>query len=272
MAKKLLLLMGNSHANCLANALKRKLFPAVSERLSIRVVSVGSAAFPGGLVLTDSEARRIPNPVITRAISQAVREAHGNEVWLLSVIGGNHASRLGMFRPAQSTHVALKGEVIPSDLDAEVFVPADAIATALRRQLASLDEMLGLWAGATLAGWMHLEAPPPCADGDWMFANLPERTRQLAASRGLPPLQRDDLSPASLRKRLWSAQSEVVREIVERHGGQYLLPPADAMDAEGYLPTRYCGDAVHGSIEYGQRCLEMVSAHLETQRPSRGTP
>ncbi len=268
MAERLLLLIGNSHANCVANALKRKLFPAVSAGLAIRIVSTGSSAFPGGLVVTDSEGRRISNPVVTRALNQAVTDARRSEVWLLSVTGGNFASRLSMFRPARTTHVALPGETFPAALDAEMFVPVDAIATTLRRQLASFDEMLGLWPSDALSGWMHLEAPPPCADSDWMFAHLPEGTRQLAISRGLPALRADDISPAPLRMRLWEAQSAVVREIVERRGGHYLLPPADALDADGFLPTANCGDAIHGSIEYGGMCLESVRRHLDSQRPS----
>jgi hypothetical protein len=270
MAKKLLLLVGNSHANCLANALKRKLFPAVSERLSIRVVAVGSAAFPGDLVMTDGEGQRIPNPVVLSAINEACRATPRPEVWLLSIIGGNHASRLGMFRPALATHVALKGEDIPAELDAEVFVPVDAIATTLRRQLSGLEEFFGLISEASVAGWMHLEAPPPCADSDWLFEHLPLKTIEAAAGRGLPPPRREDVSPASFRKRLWTAQTEVVREIVERHRGHYLLPPAEARDVDGCLPTRLCSDAVHGNLEYGRLCLEMVSAHLEGLPSSRG--
>lgn len=272
MRERLLLVMGNSHVNCIANALKRKLYPSLADGLAIRVVAAGAAAFPGGLVVTGADGRRIANPVITRALAQAEADARRRDVWLLSVVGGNLAARMGLFRPAQSTYVALADEEVPADVEAEVFVPADALAATLRRQLASFDELLGLMPRTALKGFMHLEAPWPCADSDWMFEHLPAASRQLAAQMGLPALTAQDMAPPALRQRLWRAQSAVVREIVERHGGRYLTPPPAAADEAGFMRPGFCGDAVHGSIEYGRECLAMVAGLLQAAPAAPHTP
>ncbi|MCP5156295.1 MAG: hypothetical protein H6983_19130 [Ectothiorhodospiraceae bacterium] len=266
-AGTLALLFGNSHANCMVRALRHKLFPTSADGFSVRIVSTGSDAFPGGLVLVDSLGRRVANPVVTRAIDQAIRESEreGRNVWLLSVIGGNFANRLSLFRTDGDIDFLDPDEdsaTQPEVADADRYVPYDLLEAQLQSAMSSLGEFLRLLPMGRVAGLTHVDGPPPVPDANFIVENLPERTKDLARAAGEGEITAATISPARFRYKVWRAQSRVARRMVEAAGGHYMSAPPAALDSEGYRRLELCADAAHGTTEYGALCLEAIRSSV----------
>ncbi|MGM9488989.1 hypothetical protein [Ideonella sp. YS5] len=252
----LVLLFGNSHANCMANALRSKLAPVMEDEVGIRVVSTGSEAFPGGLTVTDSMGRKMANPVVTRAIQQALAEQRGRRVWLASVVGGNQANRLSLFEGGE--RVAF---LDPDDPDAQaphgncIFVPYDLIEYQLARSMESCAEMYRLLPLDKVAGLVHLEGPPPVPDSRFIVEHLPDRTRELFRARGITRIGPEDVAPIEFRHAVWRAQCRISRRVSEACGGRYLPPPDEVFGSDGYRRAELCADATHATAEYGAAYL-----------------
>jgi hypothetical protein len=255
----LVLLFGNSHANCMANALRRKLVPILEDGVGIRLVSTGSDAFPGGLTLIDNAGRKIANPVITRSIQQALAEQRGRRTWIASVIGGNQANRLSLFGGAEKlTFLDPEEPDAPAQQIGRTFVPYDLIEYQLIRSTESLAEMYRLLPLDKVAGLVHLEGPPPVADPEFIVAHLPERTRELFQARGLVALGTEDVAPIEFRHRVWRAQCRVSKRLSEEIGFLYLPPPEETFGPDGYRRADLCADATHATAEYGAAYLRAL--------------
>lgn len=259
----LVLLFGNSHANCMANALRRKLIPAVEDGVGIRIVSTGSDAFPGGLTVTDSTGKRIANPVLARSIQQALSEERGRTVWLASVIGGNQANRMGLFNVDDGPVVFIDPDDSLSERPSAYsgssrFLPYDLIEYQFARSMESMAEMYRLLPLDRVAGLVHLEGPPPAPDPQFITSHLPERTRALFEARGLSRLSPDDVAPIALRHRLWRVQCRVAKRIADVCGAQYLPPPEEAFGPDGFRRPELCADATHATAEYGAMYLRAL--------------
>jgi hypothetical protein len=68
---------------------------------------------------------------------------------------------------------------------------------------------------------------------------------------------------------MWQLQVDVLRRLTEEWDVQLLPPPAQALDAQGYLaPAYYADDATHANAAYGELLIEQVTGLLL----SRHTP
>lgn len=254
------LLVGSSHANCIAASIRTKLYEPSSQNYLVRIVAHGAAALPGGLVVSDSQGRELANPIMLKAIQDNVRLRPKPAVWAVSVLGGNHASRLSLFR--QPARYWMSGGGIAPAATEGTFVAEDLMVATLARNLGSLRTFLHLLGKQEVAGVIHVEAPPPVRSAEHIVAHLPAKTLALARSSGFDEIGPDEISDAGFRLRAWQCQSKATRQVVEGEGAHYLLPPSEALDPDGYLAEQFRADAMHASPEYGAAVLRMIEQYV----------
>jgi hypothetical protein len=261
MKSQRVLLVGHSHANCVASAVRTKIYLPSGTDYQVRVIANGAASLPGGLVVRDALNRELINPVALKSIQDHARLKPAPAIWLVSILGGNHASRLSLFRQAEGYWMSGAGQA--SDHIGEgTFLPEDLMVRTIGRQLASLGTFFGLLSKQPLAGFVHIESPPPVRDPEHIFRHLPQKTLALAKGDTAQELGAHSISDAHFRLRAWQSQSHATRRLVEDAGGHYLPPPAEAVDADGFLAEQYWADAMHASQEYGALVLRTLEAHI----------
>lgn len=68
-----------------------------------------------------------------------------------------------------------------------------------------------------------------------------------------------DAAPADLRLRIWGVQQDLCREQAALLGADFLEPPANALDAQGFLGTDFwTDDPTHGNLAYGRTVLDQI--------------
>lgn len=261
MKSQRVLLVGHSHANCIASALRTKAYQPTADHYQARVVANGAAALPGGLVVRDALNRELVNPVVLKSIQDHARLKPTPAIWLVSVLGGNHASRLSLFKQKDDYWMSRTDRNI-DNTGAGTFIPEDLLVRAIARQLSSFASFLDLCSRQNMAGVIHIEAPPPVRSAEHIFRHLPQKTLALAKANHIDDLGVHSISDASFRLRAWQCQALATRQIVESTGGHYLPPPAEAIDADGFLSEPFWADAMHASQEYGALVLRTLEAHI----------
>lgn len=164
-----------------------------------------------------------------------------------SAMGGNVHTAMTLLAHARRFDFHLSGEPAPPVDDTAEPVPEALVRAALDAALA--QDRRRLAALAALAGpFVHLESPPPVADGDWIAARADAYFRDRGGT--MPAV-----AAAGLRWRAWRLHSRLVREAVEGLGGRFLPVPAAVLDADGFLDPAYAGDATHGNAAYGEATI-----------------
>ncbi|GAA0746533.1 hypothetical protein LRH25_12005 [Ideonella azotifigens] len=72
-----------------------------------------------------------------------------------------------------------------------------------------------------------------------------------------------DMSPLSVRLKYYLVYARQIRESARACGINSLLPPAEAMDPQGYLAAEFAGDSVHGNKRYGALVLRQMAEIAE---------
>lgn len=250
-----ILLVGHSHANAVVSAIRR--WPELQEVDSVEVVASGSRGLIGGLVLTTAAGKKVINPLVAGALERTARTSDAR-VTLVSLLGGNHALQLGLFNGRHPWSIAGtggSGERVP--------LPKEALREAFRVRLQPFTEFMNLACKAVAGGVIHIESPPPVYSAEFILSTLPEKAHALAADNGIGKVDMEDIASPEHRLAVWRCQSEVVREIVAGAGGTYLLPPASAVDSDGYLADGFRKDPSHGNAAYGREVLAMLKSSLK---------
>lgn len=263
------LIFGNSHANCVAAALKTGLFIPEDPNTAFRVIAHGAQALPGGIVMQTADGRRMPNPIVLKAIADFKARRPQPRVVLVSIVGGNQSNRLSMFRPEINFDFALQGESGTVD-GASYIIPFEALAKTIRKQLGTLGEFLSLLPRDGVVAAYHVEGPSPIPSNEYIFNNLPAKTIELAARMNLPVLCVDSIASPALRLKLFKCQQSVVRELAEQAGFEYVGPPAEAVNGDGFRVPITWRDAVHGSPEYGAMVLREIERRVQRSLEQQG--
>ena len=108
-----------------------------------------------------------------------------------------------------------------------------------------MDEVRRICAGPIY----HIEPPPPSADAERIYADTPW---------GMFPGRCREVSPASLRYKLWRVHSQVLTDWCSAAGAVMLQVPTESMDASGFMLDRYYGDGAHANDAYGALVLEQM--------------
>jgi len=177
----------------------------------------------------------------------AERVGRGDHV--LSVIGGNAHTVLGVVEHPQPFDFVLPGNPeLPTDESRE-FVPADAVRARLSEianpYLATLPAVIAVAPRRVL----QLQPPPPSADESLLerttpWSRFPDRPRKLA--------------PKWLRYKLWRLHGDIIRAACATLGIGYVPAPSEAMDADGFLAPEYDDDGHHANAAYGALVLDIL--------------
>jgi hypothetical protein len=129
------------------------------------------------------------------------------------------------------------------------IVPATVVQRELERRTAGTMECCRLIARSfPEAQTVHLLAPPPIADADFIRAHAEVFTTVL---------QERGVAPADLRRRVFAIYREMARRALEPAGVKVLDPP-DASYVDGFLRPELYRNATHANRHYGRLVLEQL--------------
>lgn len=178
---------------------------------------------------------------------------------------GNEMNVRGLFATGPAFDVILPGDLSPVTEGAELL-PYTALAGYTRRWLDE-DEGLRLVIDAVRSAGVErvllLSPPPPRGDDDAVLARLPDDTflAKRARSMGFEPHD-VPLTPAPVRRRLWSVLVQVYRGYAQDHAITFLGSPAAAADDDGLLAVGYQADITHGNVRYGRLYLDAINCAI----------
>ena len=222
-------LLGHSHVSAIVQAIKHH---------ELNVPHLNLWVF--GRPVDYSHGGKMLDPSLKTTIGQTV----------ISVVGGSAHDVLGLARhDAPFDFVLPSAPGLPLIEGAEVL-PASAVAAALRRQIE--DEIIDLVCLLARSGRrvVHLEPPPPVGDD-------PRLARELDLMGFVPNPERGP-SPRWLRFKMWRLHSEMIRDLYERDGVEFLSCPPASQDDAGFLKSEYYGYPCHANVEYGSLVLRQL--------------
>jgi hypothetical protein len=127
------------------------------------------------------------------------------------------------------------------------LIPYDLFMRRARSEYRSIKIVTDVLRGLTDARIVHFIPPPAIRSLQGMFDNRPDM-KHLIADHGL--------SPAPYRLKIWRACARALTEVCVELGIEAIMPPAKALDADGYLAEEYVGDVIHGNIAWGRLHVE----------------
>jgi hypothetical protein len=244
-------LFGDSHSHAIQRAIqkrqgKKQAAPLAAHRL-----------------LKEKNGKHIGDTTFEQFL-EATAKLGPNDV-VLSMIGGNqHAVFSTIQHPQPFDFFTPEG---PACDPAAGLVPYRALEDTFVRGLRSGDgKSLEALRKATSARVVHIIPPPPKSDTGFIEKHHETRFAQ-------EELARLGVSPPQLRLKFWRLQARVLEEICNALGIEVMMPPARAVDEEGFLrPEFYAQDATHANWRYGERVLrEVERRYLRLKRsPDRG--
>lgn len=216
------------------------------------VIAISSALQPKDAsteVIRIPEIRVLGDPVATAA---ALHLQSSCPTHVFISLGGNYHNSFGLIEnPVPFGIGDAKRGRIPVD-DARRFIPLEMMTEHFEAELEVFLQWLApiraLFGAIPLH---HLCAPPPVGDEDYI------RRHPSIFSRRLPL----GLAPRELRLALYRIQCEIYRRRSEEAGIGFVLPPAAAIDPEGFLARPYrTRDPTHGNRDYGALVLDQIAA------------
>ena len=164
---------------------------------------------------------------------------------MYSMTGGNEYNRVGLLEHA-GPFAVYKG---PGWVGEGPIVPVSSLRAYLDQELAASIERITQLTKATSAHVVHIAAPPPHPNSDY----IRHHTEINLVRRGLDRLK---INPAPLRLRLWEMQNNCLRSALDPLGVEFLPPPAQGVTTEGYLAKAFFADnATHANAQYGALLL-----------------
>jgi len=226
-----LLCIGHSHVACVALAAEAAAHP---------VHALNFWRMPGAI------RQESGGPRFDIATERRLREHDGP---VFSMVGGAAHVVLGfLVHPRRFDFVLPAEPELPLDQAAEV-IPALAVQRILESQMGEALALMSLVRGLCRGRMFQVEPPPPCAAPERISADIPW---------DLYPDRCREVSPGSLRYKLWRLHSQILSDWCAGTGVDLLPVPAGTTDAEGFLREPYSGDGVHGNERYGALVLDQL--------------
>ena len=246
-----ILLFGDSHSHAIQRAIEK------------RVGKKQAVPLAAHRLLKEKNGKYIGDTTFEQFL-KAIAKLDANDV-VLSMIGGNqHAVFSTIQHPQPFDFFAPDG---PAPARETEVVPYRALEDTFVRGLRSGDgKSLEALRKATAARVVHIIPPPPKADTAFIEKHHETRFAQ-------EDLAQLGVSPPQFRLKFWRLQARVLEGICKVLGIEVMLPPARAVDEQGFLrPEFYGPDATHANWRYGERLLrEVERRYLRLKRsPDRG--
>lgn len=226
-----LLCIGHSHVACVARA-------ALAEETPLHALDFWS--MPGAIERMDG---------VPRLSHDLVRQLQQHRGAVFSLVGGAAHGVLGMLvHPRRFDFVLPEHPELALDPAAEVL-PALAVQRILEALSADYLALMMQIREACAGAFFHIEPPPPYADAQRMHADMPW---------GMYPGMLHEISPATLRFKLWRLHSRILARWCADNGAALVGCPPGATTPDGYLREAFYGDGAHANEAYGSLVLEQM--------------
>lgn len=134
-----------------------------------------------------------------------------------------------------------------------MLIPASALEDMVRHRLESSVQRALMVRSMFNCPAFAIAPPPP-------FSAIDEKTKLPSA---FTDLLEAGISPARIRRKLYSLQCHVMRETYAEHGIPFIFAPSAATDDEGFLLRRLWNrDPTHGNPHYGALMLDQIEERL----------
>lgn len=205
---------------------------------------------------------------------------------VFSMIGGNqHAVLATIQHPLPFDFFGLEdGDIINEEIE---IIPRNVVRAFLKSGIMAGDgERLKILREATAARVFHIIPPPPKESAEHIlrchethFASLGREFAAQARERGHPGnpgigrriaswwrhllgIRQENphgISAASLRRKAWQLQVEILEDICKSINIEPIDPPSRAVTANGFLdPLYYAQDVTHANSDYGELILQTI--------------
>jgi hypothetical protein len=222
-----ILVLGLSHANALAGALKS----APDPDFGVIVLRAGGY----------SRLDRINPPLLARFAPGTV----------VSMIGGNEHHRLGLLEGPEPFD--FEEPTVPWLDEGRRLIPRSQVRAALEKRLSTTIAKLRLLRTHYRQPTAHVASPPPIADE----AHLARHLGAFARNAGAEPR----FTPAAVRLKLYRLQNAILREACAAEDVAFMEPVAHALDEEGFLAAPFRKrDPTHANERYGAAVAEEIRA------------
>lgn len=242
-----ILVVGDSHTHAIKRALKARM-QAPNERVEIEAYRFSS-------IKNDKEIGDLSTDQILSRISMM-----DSQDLVVSTIGGNQHQALSLVQHPVPFEMYMPSESGPSVVQEQSIIPYAQMWDVFERGLLGRDgtrlQQIRKVARCMVA---HLSPPPPKEDA----AHILKRHESDFAKAGILT---KGVSPAPLRLKMWRLQISVLEKLTKEWDIEFLPPPAQALDANGFLaPAYYADDATHGNASYGALLIEQISGLLASK-------
>lgn len=231
-------IIGRSHTNAVAQALR-------------------DAQFDGHGIdvhLLESPKRAYRSPALS--IGEAVEiagELPPKTVLFLAMLGTYH-NVIGLLRTLPSYDFLLNCADAP-ETGPIARIPHRAMAMAFQKHLERAASVKQLKA-ATKSPVFVLSTPPPKQDNEFLLDKFKRQKRQEYRGRSVADI---GIERSATRLKLWKLESEITAKWARSEGIGYVEPPAQTLDASGFLrPEYHNDDATHANAAYGALVVEQI--------------
>jgi len=235
------IVLGHSHSHAFAEA-KAQLpgrWPTISvHRLEDKRAKEGALPIPAAVAL--------------------LRDQPANTHTFFAVMGTHH-NLLGLLRSGEAFDV-LMGAGDKPDGQAKALVPQRALRAAIGEQFDQSAKMRKLIGAAQGSVWL-VSSPPPKRSNDFVLERFLRQKKQVYRGKSV---EQFGIERPETRLKLWLLETQLMAEWAESLGAEFLPPPAEASDDDGFLAENYYSDDVtHANAAYGALVLDQVGAILE---------
>jgi len=237
---KVIVLLGNSHLGALKG-------PAARWRVANRFVQMQAAHIPP--YTTKGGRWEMVEPL--SALLGAELAAAGA---VISSIGGNGHNVFGLVEHPRPFYFFGPGGAHGAVPGREV-VSRELVKSALKVRISMWVQLMKDVRGRFQGRMLHLQPPPPVEEEEHIRSYPGPFAEQINAN---------GVAPAFLRLGLWHLHSELLREVCEAEGIEFVPAPASALSAKGYLRRELmANDPSHANSEYGRMVLDDLEGRID---------
>ena len=188
---------------------------------------------------------------VRREAAERMSVAGSRDPFVFTCFSGNEHHIHSMIRNPRPFDFVLPGEEgLPLDPEAELL-PYPAVEKLVWSMLRYGFRTLTAIVEALPYPIVALASPPPIRENAYLAT---------PANGFWPQIQRHGLSNPFLRYKFWVLQTRFTAEAYGMMGVRMIYPPADTVDAEGFLREEAWGeDGTHGSAWYGAKLLSQAA-------------
>lgn len=186
-------------------------------------------------------------------ISALVSRCRTGDIIALSPEGNTH-SKLSIIKHSSpfEYYIPGKNEILENKEIISFGAIYDYFMEHLKREFSLYEAIREIWHGPLY----RLCPPPPFRSNEYIAANADSFFRKKGALVG-------NINDPFFRLKSWKVEVMAIRKECEVNNLHLLMPPANCLDAEGFLAERAYGpDATHANSIYGDYVLQQLIALL----------